>query len=351
VHIFRPPPFLMRSLFIALVISLLAAERALAYGALACTSRESGWDCTISYNEPTPEDADTAAMALCSRKHRDCSVVVPAKFHNQCLAAAAGPNSKLVNIDFIPRNLDTDRLLDGCNRRDGNCRVLAVACDGNPFPYPVSISPPSYVSVAISAAVGVLLILLAYTQRARLENWIIHGNLPHELPTYSEDIVVLFKRTQRVNWYGRVIFGIIVNLITTKAQLGLVRRYWLGRVIAFDSLRRERQNELARMHLQLAASVRTEAKEKTVASRLWAIVAYVILVIFYLFRALISFLFGFLFIRVNIAKLARGTTVESKDLVLILQAKEAIEETAVHLKEYLATAQTFDGSDEVYRAE
>jgi hypothetical protein len=62
---------------------------------------------------------------------------------------------------------------------------------------------------------------------------------------------------------------------------------------------------------------------------------------------LFSFLFGFFFIRVTIAKLVRGTIVESKDLTLILQAKEAIEESATYLKEYLETANTFDGRDEV----
>ena len=60
-----------------------------------------------------------------------------------------------------------------------------------------------------------------------------------------------------------------------------------------------------------------------------------------------NFILSFFFIRVNIAKLVQGTIVESKDLTLILQAKEAIEETATYLKEYLITANTFDGRDEI----
>ena len=87
-------------------------------------------------------------------------------------------------------------------------------------------------------------------------NFIIHGNLPYKLPVYGEDIQCLFKRTQRVNWYGRVIFGIVANLSMTHDQLTDVRKYWLGRVIAFDSLRRQRQNQLATMHLQLAAKAK-----------------------------------------------------------------------------------------------
>ena len=192
-----------------------------------------------------------------------------------------------------------------------------------------------------------IIALLLLTQRRWIANRIIHGNLPYKLPVYGEDIQCLFKRTQRLNWYGRVLFGIVVNLSMTHQQFIDLRKYWLGRVIAFDSLRRQRQNELARMHLQLAAATKLPLKEKTALRQLWAAIKYLLFVIFYLIRAMFSFLFGFLFIRVTIAKLTRGTHIESKDLVLILQAKQAIEDSAKYLKEYLETANTFDGRDEV----
>ena len=95
--------------------------------------------------------------------------------------------------------------------------------------------------------VGIIIALLIFAKRATFANLIIHDRLPLKLPVYGEDIQCLFKRTQRVNWYGRVIFGAVANLSMTHAQLTDVRKYWLGRVIAFDSLRRQRQNELARM--------------------------------------------------------------------------------------------------------
>ncbi len=200
----------------------------------------------------------------------------------------------------------------------------------------------------ISAGLGVVVVLLVFAKRAALINFIIHGNLPLKLPVYGEDIQCLFKRSQRINWYGRVVFGIVVNLAMTHQQLLDIRKYWLGRVIAFDSLRRQRQNELARMHLQLAASVKSEAKDKKSLSQLLAALKTIFLVVFYLIRALFSFLFGFLFIRVTIAKMVRGTIIESKDLVLILQAKDAIEQSTTYLNEYLTTANTFDGGDEIY---
>jgi hypothetical protein len=102
------------------------------------------------------------------------------------------------------------------------------------------------------------------------------------------------------------------------------------------------------MHYQLAAAAKSEAYDKKKFwSRRWATVRTFFRRLFWIFAALFRLLFSFFFIRVNIAKLVRGTVVESSDLTLILQAKEAIDESARYLKEYLETANTFDGRDEI----
>jgi hypothetical protein len=212
----------------------------------------------------------------------------------------------------------------------------------------VGLPQMSYLTQGLLFGLGVIIALLIYARRAAIVNFFIHDRLPYKLPAYGTDFQVIFKNTQRVNWYGRVIFGIAVNLSMAEVQLHDIRKYWLGRVIVFDSLRRQRQNELARLHLQLAGDVKSETRDKKPFAQLWAAIKYLFLVIFYLFRAMISFLFGFLFIRITIAKLVRSTVVESKNLVRILQAKEAIQEAASELKEYLTTANTFDGRDEVH---
>jgi hypothetical protein len=214
---------------------------------------------------------------------------------------------------------------------------------------------PLFISVGaetgLAFGIGVIFIMLAYACHAVIINFLIHGSLPRGLPVYADDIEVLFKRSQRVTWYGRVVFGLTARLGATEKQLALVRRYWLGRVIAFDSLRRQRQNQLARIHLQLATSLKPEpADKKKALSQLWTAIKYFLFLIFYLLRALFSFLFGFLFIRVTIAKLIRGKLIESKDLVLVLQAKDAIEVSAKYLKEYLTTAETFDGREELFES-
>jgi hypothetical protein len=208
-------------------------------------------------------------------------------------------------------------------------------------------SDNSFTAAAVGFAIAILF-AIGLIFRHPISNFVIHGNLPRKLDVYGDDIRCVFKRTQRVNWYGRVIFGIVANLPMMRDQLTDVRKYWLGRVVAFDSLRRQRQNELAKMHFQLAASAKSDAHDKkNFWSRRWATVRTFLRRLFWIFAALFRLLFSFLFIRVTVAKLVRGTVIESKDLTLILQAKEAIELTATYLKEYLQTANTFDGRGEV----
>ncbi len=244
-----------------------------------------------------------------------------------------------------------------CSKGFNDCSLRFSACDD-----PESASPSFYrisqfldvgrIGAGISFGIGIIVALLLYAQQSRIANFIIHGNLPLKLPVYGEDIQCLFKFTQRVNWYGRVIFGIVVNLAMTHQQLVDVRKYWLGRVIAFDSLRRQRQNQLAKMHFQLASSAKSDPHDKkNFWSRRWATIRTFIRRLFWIFAALFRLLFAYFFIRVTIAKLVRGTIVESKDLTLVLQAKEAIELTTTFLKEYLTTANSFNGRDEVYDAE
>jgi hypothetical protein len=204
------------------------------------------------------------------------------------------------------------------------------------------------VITGIGLGLGVLIVILFYAKRAAIANFVIHGNLPYTIENRSDDIEVLFKRSQRLNWHGRVIFGLTAQLGMTEQQLLLVRRYRLGRVIAFDSLRRQKQNELAQLHLQLATQVETKAKDDKPLSQLLASLWAVFLIFFWFIRALFSFFFGFLFLRVTIAKLVRGKLIEGFELKLLMEAKTAIEETAIYLKEYLLLAETFDGREEVY---
>jgi site-specific DNA-methyltransferase (adenine-specific) len=101
--------------------------------------------------------------------------------------------------------------------------------------------------------------------------------------------------------------------------------------------------ELARTHFEMAR----ERQSRTIC--LWREeVRGLFMRIYYLIRGLISFLVGFLFIRITISKLLRGAHIESKSLDRILETKNAIETAATDLQAYLIAAETFDGREELF---
>jgi hypothetical protein len=306
-----------------------------------------------SSSAATGDDADRAASEQCEHSRLGTCERAVAPFAHQCLAVGHHGNSRTLLYALAPTILQAQANIS-CPSGD-SCNIDYVKCD---FDLTSPVLRPqvldlwdslNYLTKGIFIGLGIFIVGAVYATRAPILNFIIHGNLPYKLPVYGEDIQCLFKRTQRVNWYGRVIFGVVANLAMTHQQLIDVRKYWLGRVIAFDSLRRQRQNELARMHLQLAASVKSDPHDKKKFwSRRWATFRTFLRRLFWIFTAFFSFLLGFFFIRITIAKIVRGTIIESTDLVLVLQAKDAIEESTTYLKEYLTTANTFDGGDEIY---
>jgi Domain of unknown function (DUF4189) len=172
---------------------------------------------------------------------------------------------------------------------------------------------------------------------------LVHHGLPKTLPAPSEHIEVLIGRSQRRNWLNRVVFVVDARMGVSLEQLRLIKKYRLGWTLVFDSASRERQNELARAHLQMASEKWTQticlwrAEKRGVLSRLY-----------YLVRAFISFLLGFLFIRVTVATLLRGAHIESRSLDTILAAKNAMEKAAIDLKAYLEVAECFDGREDLF---
>ena len=295
-------------------------------------------------------------------------------FQNSCQSITAPATNTRWHVGFgnDPEAANNDAIANCLHDtpRGTSCSTLITACDvigaspvqiGNSLN--VATSSPSSgfelsklldlnaIRTGISFGIGILVVLLAFANCERLTNFIIHGNLPYKLPVYGEDIQVLFKRTQRVNWYGRVVFGIVANLAMTHQQLIDVRKYWLGRVIAFDSLRRQRQNELARMHLQLAASAKIRCKrQKDVLSQLLAL------------SSITDFLFCLLldprphsaFFLASFSSASPwqswSAARSSKARIWSSSSKQRrrIEESATYLKEYLTTANTFDDRDEIY---
>jgi hypothetical protein len=382
------------------LVGLLAisfASNAGASGVIYCGLVGDKPACIAALRFPTPTEAEAAAHELCTKWGISCTKKY--SIDKQCWSIAYTPTSPPRTFGAISGSSSkqaTDVALLTCRASQGvpTCDPVYTFCETSSDPadarsdtpdllgpydavtkaLPVFIRsvpnafssshPPSAlptlrptnffdfgaIRTGISFGIGIIIALLAYAKRAPLINFLIHDRLPYKLPVYGQGIQVLFKRTQRVNWYGRAVFGIEVNLFMTLDQLISVRKYWLGRVIAFDSLRRQRKNQLAQMHFQQAGQLVIPKFKKLP----WIIAAFLTIIVpvfvaaYYLLRALISLFLGFLFIRVNISRLVRGTKIESTNLTTLMQAKEAIEENAVYLKEYLELANTFDGRDEAY---
>jgi len=392
----------MRRLILIFFLYAYSQVSAHAAGEVLCISYGQEVKCFWTYNLADAAEAQAVNLRNCTQNYADRCLrhIIETSFSNDCVAVYVNSRNLVSGSEGKTRVETEKRAYDYClTLGSPNCHRIASACDGlalssEPKPVQHYVEPsaeprvvPSQPSPSVQTAqsssiqptpaapttnsltrlfepnnfldigairtglsfgIGLIIALLAFAKRAYIANFIIHGNLPYKLPVYGEDIQCLFKRTQRINWYSRVVFGLVINLSMTHDQLTDVRKYWLGRVVAFDSLRRQRQNELAKMHFQLAARAKSDPHDKkNFWSRRWATLRTFLRRLFWIFAALFRLLFSFFFIRVNIAKLVRGTIIESKDLTLILQAKEAIEESATYLKEYLATANTFDGRDEV----
>jgi hypothetical protein len=326
-----------------------APSHAFAVGAVACGQLHDGrWLCVSSFDDSTQEAARAEAIATCQLQIQPCNIY--ADYRKACVAVGIVSNQYVV---ALARKTIEEARATVCNEKTG-CQVIVSKCDTTDNSFLEYFDPINLGAVAngILFGLGIIIALIAFAARAPLINFVIHGNLPYKLPVYGQDIQCLFKRTQRVNWYGRVVFGIVANLAMTHQQLIDIRKYWLGRVIAFDSLRRQRQNQLASMHAQLAATAKSEAHDKKKFwSRRWATLRSLCKKLFWVIIALFNLIMAFFFIRVTLAKLVRGTVVESNDLVLLLQAKEAIEESTTYLREYLTTANSFDDRDEIYEPE
>lgn len=346
--------------FLFLFLFLFTSTRAFAISALTCNSDPGKIHCAVAHDLPGhPANTDQVkafAIQSCQNTYGKPCDEDPFVFVNVCASASAAYSRAYYSAGHTVAQAIQGSQATCQSTGESSCRVVQTYCDGTAQPENSSTLkldifaylPDAFVT-GISIGLGVAFILALYATRSPIINLIIHGNLPQKLPVYGDDIQCLFKRTQRVNWYGRTVFGIVANLAMTHQQLIDVRKYWLGRVIAFDSLRRQRQNQLAQMHVQLAAKAKSEAHDrKSFWSRRWATLRSFIKKLFWIIIALFNLIMALFFIRVTIAKLTRGTIVESKDLVLILQAKEAIEQSTAYLKEYLTTADTFDGGDEIY---
>lgn len=145
---------------------------------------------------------------------------------------------------------------------------------------------------------------------------------------------LVIKRSQRQGGVlgGKLYFVLDARAVLSNEENALVRKYGLGNLSIYDSENRKKNLGAALGHFDDSVQLSRES-----AGRSFLKVAAGI------GRAAMASLS----LKVSIESLAAGQHIECKDLQELLGAEEAIRESCNTLKAYLATAESFDGREEV----
>jgi hypothetical protein len=146
-----------------------------------------------------PDSASTsnAALNYCNRENPEGCRLVISLCDKTSLAPATAPQPPAPSISDTTNN--EDHSFDFLSKPEFYHQLFLARLIHD-------------VEIGIQIGLGLLIVAIVLFKRDSIINHVIHGNLPKKLPVYGEDIQALFKLTQRINWYGRVIFGIVINL-------------------------------------------------------------------------------------------------------------------------------------------
>ncbi|WP_146618624.1 hypothetical protein [Rhodoplanes elegans] len=164
-----------------------------------------------------------------------------------------------------------------------------------------------------------------------------------EIPSASsvETIQLKLKRSQRSSVLGAVIFTVDARVSLPRADLELVRKYRLGSIIVYDSKARTASSEALTEHLKGVrdegfAGLRSDKPVNSIGKSLYRLA-----------RASASATMMALALRITIESLIKGVHIECKSLGELIEAENAICESAEFIKKYLSLASTFDGREEI----
>ena len=145
------------------------------------------------------------------------------------------------------------------------------------------------------------------------------------------------KRSQRAGGLtgGKVFFALDARADLSPDEKSLVQKYKLGNLVVYDSEARKKHAGSAYGHFDDAANV-SGLEVSSAARSLWRNA-----------RGSASAAIMALSLRVTVDSLMGGQHIECKELDELLGAEAAILDACKSLKNYLETALTFDGREEV----
>ena len=142
---------------------------------------------------------------------------------------------------------------------------------------------------------------------------------------------LILRRSQRTAGLARnkIIFVLDARAELSPESISLVQKYKLGNLVVYDSDARKKHSQAGYGHFD-------EAAGSSVGRSLWKNA-----------RGLASAAMMALSLRVTVDGLMNGQHIECKDLDELLGAEAAIRDACKSLKNYLETAITFDGREEI----
>ena len=157
----------------------------------------------------------------------------------------------------------------------------------------------------------------------------------------STPIVLKLKRSQRQGTLGGKIYELDARIDVSAEVRSLIAQHNVGSRLIYESVARQKHAERTKEHLEGSRSNASffappSAQAMGAAKTFWK-----------LGRAAVSAVRASLSLRVTVDSLLAGVHVACKSLDELLEAEEAFRQAKENLEGFIATAQTFDGREEV----
>jgi hypothetical protein len=164
---------------------------------------------------------------------------------------------------------------------------------------------------------------------------------PSGKPSVAGAIQLKLKRSQRTNTFGTLFYMLDARMAVSNEDHSLIQRYKLADTVVYDSKNRQQYSEAAKGHLESTreqASLLDTPKNQLVGAAK---------TFYRLGRASLSTALAALSLRITVSSLLKGVHIECKSMGELLEGEDAIVTAARNVKQYLETAATFDGREEI----